>query len=206
MYDIYPDFQKDVKEFIPLMRKYIKEYHRLFSGNVIAVGRMKGVGKLTKEEVISYAIGGPVGRSSGWSCDLRKYTPYCLYNEVEFKEIVRTECDAYARYMLRLQEIEESLHIIEQLVDNIPEGDCCAKTKAIIKLPEGRFFQRVETGRGEFGVYIESRGDKTPYRLKFRSPSMALVSAMPCACHGEKIADLIAIGGSMDYVIPDIDR
>ncbi|GAB6010995.1 NADH-quinone oxidoreductase subunit D [Viscerimonas tarda] len=206
MFDIYAGFQKDVKAFIPEMRRRLKEYHSLFTGNVIAVGRMKGLGILSKEDAVSYAVTGPAGRGSGFACDLRKYQPYALYNKVEFKEILRTECDAYARYLNRLDEIEESLHIIEQLVDNIPEGDFLAKTKAIIKLPEGEYFQRVEAARGEFGVFIESRGDKTPYRLKFRSPSMALVSAMPVICKNEKLSDLISIGGSMDYVIPDIDR
>ena len=108
--------------------------------------------------------------------------------------------------MNRLDEIEESCHIIEQLLPNIPEGPYATKTKPIIKLPEGQFFERVEAARGEFGVFIESHGDKTPYRIKFRSPSMALVSIMPHICKGEKIADLIGIGGSMDYVIPCIDR
>ena len=112
----------------------------------------------------------------------------------------------FDRYLNRLDEIEESLKIIEQLIDNIPDGDYLAKTKAIIKLPEGEYYQRVEAGRGEFGVYINSTGDKTPYRLKFRSPSMAAVSAMPLICRDEKISDFIGIGGSMDYVIPDIDR
>lgn len=206
MYDIYPDFQKDVKDFIPYMRMRIKEYHRLFTGNVISVGRMVGLGILTKEAAISYAITGPAGRASGFKCDLRKYYPYACYDRVEFKEVIREECDAYARYLNRLDEIEEALHIIEQLIDNIPEGDHLAKTKAIIKLPEGEYYQRVEAARGEFGVFIESRGDKFPYRLKFRSPSMALVSAMPLICKNEKLSDLIGIGGSMDYVIPDIDR
>ncbi|MDD3078337.1 MAG: NADH-quinone oxidoreductase subunit D [Paludibacter sp.] len=206
MFDIYPEFQKDVKAFIPYMRDKLKEYDRFFSHNVIALGRMVNVGVLKKEDAVSYAVSGPAGRASGWSCDVRKYNPYALYDKVEFKEIIRTEGDSYARYMNRLDEIEESLHIIEQLIDNIPEGDYCAKTKAIIKLPEGEYFQHVEAGKGLFGVYIESRGDKTPYRLKFRSPSMALVSVMPLICENEKISDFIGIGGSMDYVIPDIDR
>ena len=108
--------------------------------------------------------------------------------------------------MNRLDEIEESLHIIEQLIDNIPEGDVVAKVKPVIRIPEGQFFQSVETGKGELSVFIESKGDKYPYRVKFRSPSMAAVSVMPLICKGEKIADFIGIGGSMDYVIPDIDR
>ncbi len=206
MFDIQPDFQQDVKAFIPVMRKALKEYDRLFTGNVIAMGRMKGLGLLSKEDAISYAVTGPAGRGSGFSCDLRKHQPYALYDKVQFKEIIRENGDAFDRYLNRLDEIEESLKIIEQLIDNIPEGDYLAKTKAIIKLPEGEYYQRVEAGRGEFGVYIESRGDKTPYRLKFRSPSMAAVSVMPLICKDEKISDFIGIGGSMDYVIPDIDR
>jgi NADH-quinone oxidoreductase subunit C/D len=206
MFDIYDEFQKDVKSFIPYMREKLVEYDRFFSHNVIALGRMINIGNLTKEDAISYAVTGPAGRGSGWSCDIRKHQPYALYDKVQFKEIIRYENDSYARYLNRLDEIEESLKIIEQLIDNIPAGEICAKTKAIIKLPVGEYFQRVEACRGEFGVYIESRGDKTPYRLKFRSPSMALVSAMPLICKGEKISDFIGIGGSMDYVIPDIDR
>jgi len=206
MFDIYADFQKDVKAFIPYMREKLKEYDRFFSHNVIALGRMVKIGNLSKEDAISYAVTGPAGRASGWSCDVRKYQPYALYDKVEFKEIIRYEGDSYARYLNRLDEIEESLHIIEQLIDNIPEGEHCAKTKAIIKLPEGEYYQGVEAGKGLFGVYIESRGEKTPYRLKFRSPSMALVSVMPLICKNEKISDFIGIGGSMDYVIPDIDR
>lgn len=206
MFDIYADFQKDVKSFIPYMREKLVEYDRFFTHNVIALGRMIGVGVLSKEDAISYAVTGPAGRGSGWSCDIRKHQPYSLYSKVDFKEIIRTEGDSYARYLNRLDEIEESLYIIEQLIDNIPEGDVLTKTKAIIKLPEGEYFQRIEACRGEFGVYIESRGEKTPYRMKFRSPSMALVSAMPLICMNEKISDFIGIGGSMDYVIPDIDR
>ncbi len=206
MFDIYAEFQKDVTAFIAQMREALIEYHRFFSGNVIALGRMQGIGMMSREDAISWAVTGPAGRGSGWSCDLRKYAPYALYDKVEFKEIVRTECDSYARYMNRLDEIEESCHIIEQLLPNIPEGPYATKTKPIIKLPEGQFFERVEAARGEFGVFIESHGDKTPYRIKFRSPSMALVSIMPHICKGEKIADLIGIGGSMDYVIPCIDR
>jgi NADH-quinone oxidoreductase subunit C/D len=206
MFDIYADFQKDVKSFIPYMRTKLIEYDRFFSHNVIALGRMVGIGNMTKEEAITYAVTGPAGRASGWSCDIRKHQPYSLYNKVEFKEVIRTEGDSYARYLNRLDEIEESLHIIEQLIDNIPAGEIITKPKAIIRIPEGEYFQRVEAAKGEFGVYIDSRGDKTPYRMKFRSPSMALVSVMPLICKGEKISDLIGIGGSMDYVIPDIDR
>ena len=108
--------------------------------------------------------------------------------------------------MVRMEEILESLHILEQLVDNIPAGDYAVKTKPLIKLPEGHYFKSVEASRGEFGVYIESRGDKSPYRVKFRSPCLPLVSIVDLITKGGKIADLIAIGGTLDYVVPDIDR
>ena len=206
MFDIHKDFQKDVKDFIVEMRKRLVEYDRLVTGNVIARDRMIGHGILSKEDAITYGVTGPAGRASGWSCDVRKHVPYALYDKVQFSEVIRHENDAFARYLNRLDEIEESLKIIEQLIDNIPEGDFLAKTKAIIKLPEGEFYQRVEAARGEFGVYINSKGDKSPYRLKFRSPSYSAVSVMPLICKGELVSDFIAIGGSMDYVIPDIDR
>ncbi len=206
MFDIYPDFQKDVKELIPYMRRRLVEYENFFTHNVIALGRMKKVGNLSLKDAINYSVTGPAGRGSGWSCDVRKHKPYSLYNKVEFKEIIRTEGDSYARYLNRLDEIEESLHIIEQLIDNIPEGEILAKVKPIIRLPEGQFYQSVEAGKGEFAVFIESKGDKFPYRIKFRSPSLAAVSVMPLISKNEKLTDFIGIGGSMDYVIPDIDR
>jgi len=206
MFDIYGDFRKDVKVFIPYMREKLKEYDDFFSHNAIVIRRMVGVGNLSLEEAISYGVTGPAGRGSGWACDVRKHKPYSLYDQVEFKEVIRTEGDSYARYLNRLEEIEESLYIIEQLIDNIPEGNVLATVKPVLRLPEGQYFQSVETGKGEFGVFIESKGDKYPYRVKFRSPSMAAVSVMPLICKDELLSDFIGIGGSMDYVIPDIDR
>lgn len=206
MFDIYTDFQKDVKAFIPYMRDKLKEYDDFFTHNPIVLRRMVGVGNLSFTDAVSYGVTGPAGRGSGWSCDVRKYKPYSLYDRIEFKEVIRTEGDSYARYLNRLEEIEVSLQIIEQLIDNIPEGNILATVKPVLRLPEGQYFQSVETGKGEFGVFIESHGDKHPYRVKFRSPSLSAVSVMPLICKNELLSDFIGIGGSMDYVIPDIDR
>jgi len=206
MADIHPDFVAGVKKFIKYLPPMLQEYHDVFTGNVIATQRLKGVGILSKEDAISYGVTGPSGRASGVSCDLRKLAPYGVYDKVDFKEIIYTEGDSFARYMVRMDEILESLHILEQLIDNIPAGDFAVKTKPIIRLPEGSFFKMVEAGRGAFGVYIESKGDKTPYRLKFRSSCLPLVSVVDLLATGAKIADLIAIGGTLDYVVPDIDR
>lgn len=206
MADIHPNFVKRVKEFIPYMRKNIQEYHDIFTGNVIFQNRSKGVGVLTKEQVISFGCTGGTGRASGWHNDLRKIRPYAAYDRVQFNEVVRTEGDSFARYMIRLDEILESLNIIEQLIDNIPEGNYQEKMKPIIKLPAGTFFSEVEGSRGRMGVYIESKGDKSPYRLHYRSTGLPLVAVMHTACQNNMLADLITIGGTVDYVVPDIDR
>ena len=205
-YDIAPDFVQKVKEFIAYLRPMLREYHEVFTGNVIANGRLKGVGILSREDAISVGATGGTGRASGWACDVRKRHPYAMYGKVDFKEIIRTEGDCFARYIVRMEEIMESMNIIEQLIDNIPEGPFQEKTKAIIKVPEGNYYAAVEGSRGEFGVFLESRGDNYPYRLKFRSTGLPLVSIMETVCRGAKIADLIAIGGTVDYVVPDIDR
>lgn len=206
MADIHPNFQKRVKEFIPYMRKNIQEYHDIFTGNVIFQNRAKGVGVLTKEQCISFGCTGGTGRAAGWHNDMRKLHPYAAYDRVQFNEVTRTEGDSFARYMIRLDEILESLNIIEQLIDNIPEGNFQEKMKPIIKVPAGTYYSAVEGSRGEFGVLLESKGDKSPYRLHYRSTGLPLVAVMDTACRGNMIADLITIGGTVDYVVPDIDR
>lgn len=204
--DIHPNFQRRVKEFITLFRKKIHEYDELVTGNIIFQNRMKHVGYLSPEDAVSYGCSGPVARASGVSCDIRKLYPYDIYNRLEFDEILETGCDSFARYLVRMKELRQSIHILEQLVDNIPEGDFQAKTKAVIKLPKGEFYQRVETARGELGVYIVSEGGTTPYRIKFRSPGFSNLSALDHMARGAKIGDLIAMMGTLDLVIPDIDR
>jgi NADH-quinone oxidoreductase subunit D len=206
MRDIHPNFQKSVKDFIKYFRKKIRDYEKILSGNVIFRERSINVGTLSKEDAISWGVTGPSGRGSGFSCDVRKHAPYAMYDKVGFKEILRTEGDTYARYMNRMDEMYESMKIIEQLIDNIPEGDYVAKMKAVLKLPAGEYYQAVETARGEFGIYCVSDGNKSPYRIKFRSPNFSNLSVLDHISREFKIADLVAIGGSLDLVIPDIDR
>ncbi|KAF0197844.1 MAG: NADH-quinone oxidoreductase subunit D [Bacteroidetes bacterium] len=206
MFDIHPNFQRDVKAFIKKFKTKLPEYDRLLSGNVIFTERTKGVGFLSKEDAIAYGVTGPTGRASGFSCDLRKHRPYSAYDKVNFKEILSDVGDTYARYQVRMAEMWESMSIIEQLIDNIPEGDYAVKMKGVVKLPEGEFYQRVETARGEFGVFIVSDGKKNPYRVKFRSPGFSNLFAINHIAKGWKIADLVAIMSTFDLVIPDIDR
>jgi len=206
MYDIHPDFQKDVKEFVRYFRSVLWEYDAILTGNVIFRERTTGIGKLSREDAISYGVTGPSARASGFSCDIRKHEPYSAYDRVIFNEILFTEGDSYHRYLARVEEMKESMNIIDQLIGNIPEGPFAVKMKPVIKLPEGEYYQRVETARGELGVFIVSDGNKNPFRVKFRSPNFANLGVLNHISRNFKIADLIAIFGSLDFVIPDIDR
>lgn len=206
MHDLHPNFVPRVKELIPYLRNSLKELHALFTGNVIFQNRAKGVGVLTKEQAISYGCTGGTGRAAGWHNDLRKTRPYAAYDRVKFNEVVREGGDSFDRYMIRMDEILESLNILEQLVDNIPEGSIQEKMKPIIKVPEGTYYSAVEGSRGIFGVMLISKGDKSPYRLHYRSTGLPLVAAMDTLCSGSMLADLITIGGTVDYIVPDVDR
>lgn len=206
MVDIHPNFQKRVKDVLKQIKEKAHEYDELLTGNVIFQQRLKGVGYLSKEDAVSYGCTGPTARASGVSCDVRKLFPYDGYENLQFEEIVLTGGDCWTRYQVRMAEMRQSVNIIEQLIDNIPEGDFQAKTKVVIKLPKGDFYQRVETARGELGVYLVSDGAATPYRCKFRSPNLSNLSAVPHMAKGSKIGDLVAIMATVDLVIPDIDR
>lgn len=206
MHDVHPNFQESVREYLKYFRKKLPEYKQLLTDNVIFRQRTEGVGVMNREMAISYGVTGPSGRGSGYSCDVRKIAPYSAYPLVQFEEKLQTAGDSYARYLVRMDEMWESMHIIDQLIDNIPAGDFTAKMKPVLKLPPGEYFQRVETARGELDVYIVSDGNKTPYRMKFRSPNFSNLFVLNELSSGGKIADLVAISGSLDLVIPDIDR
>ena len=205
-YDIHPNFQKRVKDFIKHARKKLPEYDKVITGNIIFRKRLENIGVIDSENAILFGLSGPTARGSGVSCDIRKIHPYSAYDRVNFKEITFAEGDSYARYRVRIREMWESLSILEQLIDNIPEGNIREKTKAIIKLPAGEYYRKVESARGEFGVHIISTGDKKPYRVKFRSPNFANLSALNRMAKGLKIADVVAILSTIDIVVPDIDR
>jgi len=206
MQDLAPDFVQDVKALLEVLPRNIKEYNKLFTGNVITQNRMVGVGCLSKEDAISWSVTGPSGRASGWACDVRKTDPYSIYGELDFDQVVKTEGDSMARFKVRMEEMEQSAKIIEQLIDNIPEGEYCVKVPKVLKLPVGHWFRTVEGCRGTFGVYLESDGTTSPYRLKLVPPSLTAAAVVDHITRGSKIADLITIGGSLDYIVPDMDR
>ncbi|HML72517.1 MAG TPA: NADH-quinone oxidoreductase subunit D [Macellibacteroides fermentans] len=206
MKDVLPNFVSDVRHILYEVKNNLKEYDRLITGNFIFQHRTKGVGYLDKETAISLGCTGPVARASGVQCDVRKLYPYDGYEKLEFKEIIDSGGDSWARYVVRMEEMRQSIHIIEQLLDNFPEGEARTKLKGILKVPAGEYYQRVETARGELGVYMVSDGSAKPYRLKYRTPCFSNLGAVNAIGKGLKLGDLMAAMATIDLVIPDMDR
>ncbi len=206
MKDVLPNFVSDVRHILYEVKNNLKEYDRLITGNFIFQHRTKGVGYLDKETAISLGCTGPVARASSVQCDVRKLYPYDGYEKLEFKEIIDSGGDSWARYVVRMEEMRQSIHIIEQLLDNFPEGETRTKIKGILKVPAGEYYQRVETARGELGVYMVSDGSAKPYRLKYRTPCFSNLGAVNAIGKGLKLGDLMAAMATIDLVIPDMDR
>ncbi|MDX8361081.1 MULTISPECIES: NADH-quinone oxidoreductase subunit D [Bacillaceae] len=195
-----------VEEFVPYMREQLKGYHDLVTGNEIFMSRVKGVGTYTKEDALAYSLSGVNLRCTGVKWDLRKDEPYSIYDRFDFDVPFREEGDALARYFCRLEEIEESLKIIEQACEQFPnEGPILAKVPRIIKAPKGEAYVRIESPRGEIGCYIASDGKKEPYRLKFRRPSFYNLQILSKLLKGENMANLIVILGAVDIVLGEVD-
>lgn len=195
-----------VRDFIPYMREQLAGYHDLVTGNEIFMNRVKGVGTYTKEEAIQYSLSGPNLRCTGVKWDLRKDEPYSIYDRFDFDVSVQEGGDAWARYHCRLGELEQSLRILEQAVEQFPaDGEILAKVPKIIKAPKGEAFVRIESPRGEIGCYISSDGKKEPYRLKFRRPSFYNLQILPKLLVGQNIANLIVILGAIDIVLGEVD-
>lgn len=208
MFDILPSFVAKVKKLLQYLKPRIEEYDTLLSGNVILQERLRNIGVLDPAKAISLGCTGPVLRASGIPLDLRKVQPYGLYAKTEFNVAVGSKGDSWDRYYVRIQEMRESIRIVEQLIDHIPEGPCqMLKPAARVKVPEGMFYGQLETSRGICGVTIVSDGKGAgPYRLHFRSPNYNNLWAITALAPGWRIADTIAILSSLDLVIPDLDR
>jgi NADH-quinone oxidoreductase subunit D/NADH-quinone oxidoreductase subunit C/D len=207
MQDVLPDFEKDVRAFLEYFKPLIDEYDRLLTKNIIVQERCKGIGILKPEVAMSYGVTGPTLRASGIDYDVRKNHPYGFYPRIKFKTAVATEGDSWARYLVRLEEMRQSISIIEQALDQMPKsGPVRTKLPAVIKVPPGKYLARAEAARGEISIFLVGDGKPLPYRVKIRSPNFSNLSALPKVMKGLKVADLVAVMSTFDLVIPDIDR
>jgi NADH-quinone oxidoreductase subunit D len=195
----------ELKEFIPYMRSQIDMFHELVTGNEIFLQRVKGVGVIDTETAINFSMSGINLRSTGFKWDLRKDKPYSIYDRFDFDVIVGENGDCYDRYMCHMREMIESLKIVEQAVQQIPDGPVMAKVPKILRVPAGEYYAGIEGVRGELGAYIVSEGKDKPYRLKFRRPSFVNLQLLPQMLKGQSMANLIAILGAVDIVLGEVD-
>lgn len=204
--DVPDTFVPRIKAVIEKMKVALDEYNTLLTGNVIVHQRTKGVGVLTAEQALQFGCSGPVLRGSGVAYDVRKNDPYSIYDQFDFEVPIAHNGDCFDRYLVRMEEMAQSLKILEQAVQRFPEGPHRSKAPANIKLPVGTYYSQVETARGLLGVYLVSKGGPKPHRVKYRSPSFSNLHALNHMASGHKIADLVPIIATLDVVIPDIDR
>ncbi len=225
------DFFDRVQSFIKRMPAKIDEYQNLLTGNPIWVDRLKGVGHLSPEDAIALGVTGPPLRASGVDWDLRRDMPYTGYEKFQFKVPISTGCDVWARYVIRLDEMRESVKIIQQALDGLPEGAITADAPKVVLpdrekmktemesliyhfkivtegfgVPAGEVYQAIESPRGEMAYYVVSDGTSKPYRVHMRNPSFATLQALDTMCRGRLLADVVAVIGSIDIVLGEIDR
>ncbi len=210
-HDVPPDFVDRTRQFCNIFKKTIVEVNNLLSYNEIFIKRTANVGVLPADVAINFATSGPVLRGSGVNWDLRRDDPYGIYNKFDWDVQVGigergTLGDCWDRYMVRCREMEQSLKIIEQALDQFPEGDVQSAIPKRIRPNAGEIYVRTEAPRGELGLYIVSDGTGTPYRLKCRSSCFVNLSVLPEISRGGMVADLVAIIGSIDIVLGEIDR
>lgn len=195
-----------VKQFVKDMRLRLDEYHNLVSGNEIFLSRIKGVGKYDADTAIAYGLSGANLRSTGVAWDLRKTEPYSLYDRFAFDVVTGTNGDCYDRYLCRMGEIEQSIRILEQALEQFPDGgETMGKVPRVIRPPAGEIYARIESPRGEIGCHIVSKGKAEPYRLKFRRPSFVNLQILPKLLVGESMTNLVTILGGIDIVLGEVD-
>jgi NADH-quinone oxidoreductase subunit D len=204
--DVDAEFLRGARDFVRYMRPRLDMYRELVTDNIILRKRLEGIGLADAELCRRYGATGPVLRGAGVAYDVRRAEPYSVYPELDFRIPTHPEGDSMARYRVRMEEIEQSLRIIEQAVDLIPEGPIRSKVPKVLKLPPGDTCFAVEAARGRFMVRIVSDGKDVPYRVKLRTPSFSNLSLFEEASRGMLLADALAFLGSLDLVIPDIDR
>jgi NADH-quinone oxidoreductase subunit D len=229
--DVPPEFEGAVRDFVAYLPDRLQQYHNLLTKNPLYIDRTRGISAITAEQALEWGLSGPVARAAGVKWDLRKSNPYSGYEQYEFDVPVGTHGDVYDRYIVRMEEMRQSLRIIEQAIDRLPEGPFRSGNRKFVppprselghsmeavihhfKLwtegfpaPAGSVFVAVESPRGQLGCFLEGDGGPKPYRVHFRTPSFAALQAMPMMSRGHLVADLVAIISSLDPILGDVDR
>jgi NADH-quinone oxidoreductase subunit D len=229
--DVPVEFEAAVRNILKTFPKRIDQYEALLTRNPLMLDRTLGIGRLTGEECLNFGVTGPMLRASGVKWDLRKAQPYSGYEQYDFEVPTRTEGDVYARFLVRLEEMRQSLRIVGQALDNLPFGPVRSNNNKFVppprseigvsmealihhfklwtegfNAPKGSIYSAVESPRGELGVYLESDGGPKPYRIHWRTPSFDNLQSIPLMAKGVLVADLVAIIGSVDIVLGDVDR
>ncbi len=205
-YDLPPEFVPELKELVATLPGFIDELERLLTDNEILRIRCQGVGLLPPQVAVAHSCTGPLLRASGVDYDIRKVDSYSIYDRFDFEVPLGKNGDVYDRYMVRIQEMRQSTKILEQALEQIPEGEFCVKLPRVFKPPEGEAYHRIESPKGELGFYLVSDGSANPYRYKIRSPTFINLTVLPYLCRGHKVADVVIILGSIDIVLGEVDR
>jgi NADH-quinone oxidoreductase subunit D len=204
--DIPAQFLPALEKLVKKLKRFIDEFDVLLKQNEILLARSKGVGILSKEQAINCGISGPVARASGVNWDLRKNDPYSIYERFDFSIPLGETGDCYDRYRVRIEETRQSLRIIEQAMQQIPAGKIIADVPHLIRPPAGDVYAHIESPKGELGFYLVSDNSIAPYRWHVRPPSLINLAALRDMVRGWKVADLIAIFGSIDITMGEVDR
>jgi len=205
-HDIPEEFLPALKRFVAEMPRFIDEYDQLLSQNEVLLARTKGVGILPKDTAINTAASGPVLRASDVKWDIRRADPYSNYDRFDFEIPVGTVGDCYDRYWVRMQEMRQSVRILEQAIAQLPEGEACAKVPQLLRPPVGEVYGHIEAPKGELGFHLVSDNSIAPYRFHIRAPTLINMTALKDMAIGWKVADLIIIFGSIDVCLGEIDR
>ncbi len=205
-WDVYPEFEKRVRDFLKIFPGRVDEYETLLNTNRIWLSRTVGIGVLPAEDAINLSLTGPVLRGSGVNYDVRKASPYSAYSEFDFQVPLGENGDTYDRYLIRMEEMRQSVRIIEQALDGLPEGPVMAKVPKVIKPPAGEVYHAIEAPKGELGVYLVSDGTGKPYRMRIRPPAYINLQSLKrmAICH--LVADVVAIIGTIDIVLGEVVR
>lgn len=205
-YELYDGFEEQVRTFCDYFLKKVDEYETLLTHNRIWLERTKNVGILKSDEAIDLSVTGPLLRASGVQWDIRKAMPYAAYEEFEFDIPTGTVGDTYDRYLVRIEEMRQSVRILRQAVDRIPTGPVKGKVPKIIKPPPGEVYHSIEAPKGELGYLVASDGSTQPYRVRVRPPSFINLQALDRMVRGHLVADVVAIIGTIDIVLGEVDR